>query len=68
MRENVGGRERALRAAIGPALVLWGWTVLGPAQRKSGPVALMITGALVAETAVTKVCPVSAAFGIDTTA
>lgn len=67
MKENVGGPERLLRAGISPALIAWGWVVLGPAGRKSGPVALMITGALVAETAVTKVCPVSAVFGIDTT-
>jgi hypothetical protein len=67
MRENVGGAERALRATIGPALVAWGWLVLAPARHKSGPVVLMLTGALVTETAVTKVCPVSAVFGIDTT-
>lgn len=62
----MGGPERALRAMIGPALVTWGWIVLGPARHRSGPVALMMTGVLVTETAVTKVCPVSAAFGIDT--
>lgn len=44
LRGNVGGSERALRATIGPALVAWGWMVLGPARHKSGPVALMMTG------------------------
>lgn len=67
MRENVGGADRLLRVAIGPAVVLWGWILLSPAERKSGPVALMLTGALLSETALTKVCPVSAVFGIDTT-
>jgi hypothetical protein len=67
MKENVAGAERALRATIGPALIAWGWMVLAPARHKSGPVALMLTGALVTETALTKVCPVSAVVGIDTT-
>ena len=67
VRENVGGPERVLRATIGPALVAWGWLILGPTRRQSGPVALMIMGVLVTETAVTKVCPISAVFGIDTT-
>lgn len=67
MRENVGGAERALRGTIASALVAWGCLVLAPARRKSGQVALMLTRALVTETAVTKVCPVSVAFGIDTT-
>jgi hypothetical protein len=67
VKENVSGPERVLRAGIGPAPIARGWVVLRPTARKSGPVALMITEALVTETAVTKACPVSGVFGIGTT-
>jgi hypothetical protein len=66
MRENVGGADRLVRAAIGPALLVLGVTALD--GRKGAPLGLlaMIGGALLAETAITRVCPVNELLGIDT--
>lgn len=67
MRENVGGADRGLRAVVGPSLIAWGSVLLGPARHKIGPVALIVAGALTAETVLTKTCPLNAAMGADTT-
>jgi uncharacterized membrane protein len=64
MRENVGRVDRLIRAVVGPAL-----TALGIAQlddRRLLGVAGVILGAMVAESAITRVCPLHAALGIDT--
>lgn len=66
MQENVGGTERVVRALVGPSLVAWGLTILGPARRKLGPVALIVAGALVTETVITKTCPLSEVLGLNT--
>ena len=68
MRENVGGADRVVRAVVGPALVAWGSVLLGPAKHKVGPVALIVAGALTAETVLTRTCPLNAAMGADTAA
>lgn len=66
MRENVGGADRAIRAVAGPALMLLGYTRWG--GREGAPVGLllMLGGALLAESALTRVCPVNEALGVDT--
>ena len=66
MKENVGGADRLGRAAIGPLLFILGATALN--GRKGAPLGLlaMIGGALIAETAITRVCPVNELIGIDT--
>jgi len=66
MKENVGRVDRLGRAVIGPALAAFGYTRLGGrAGRVSGLVA-MITGVLIVESAITRVCPVNALLGLDT--
>ena len=70
MQENVGSFDRLARAVLGPTLL-----VLGGAyalrRRPSGraPFAsavALVAGALIAETAVTQVCPVNALLGVNT--
>lgn len=65
MQENVGNLERSVRAVAGPMLVRWGYRRLKKPRRRLLGVAAIIGGAMVAETAVTRVCPVNAALGID---
>ncbi|HET9932192.1 MAG TPA: DUF2892 domain-containing protein [Polyangiaceae bacterium] len=64
MHENVGNTDRWLRVAVGGALVLGAVSSLG-ARRAFGPGLLLATGALLIETALTRVCPMSAALGVD---
>jgi uncharacterized membrane protein len=64
MLENVGKNDRWLRAAIGSSLVLTGiWRT-----RRGGlaPALALGAGALLLETAITRVCPLNAWLGIDT--
>lgn len=66
MRENVGRKDRILRSILGPILMGIGVVELALAERRAlGGVAL-VAGALVLESAITRVCPVSAALGLDT--
>lgn len=65
MQENVGTADRWLRVAVGGALVLGSLRAL----RRGGGIApglALAAGAIVLETAVTRVCPVNAALGLDT--
>lgn len=66
MRENVGGWDRLGRAIIGPALVGAGYGFLGGRNGRLGGLAAMIAGALVTETAITRVCPLNEVVGVDT--
>ena len=63
MKENVGRIERIVRIAVGSSLVAGSLSQLHrhPVLSVLGSVA----GALVVETGVTRVCPLSAALGID---
>jgi hypothetical protein len=67
MKENVGRTDRRMRAAVGPALFALGYTRFGGREGRVGGLALMIAAALVVESAITRVCPVNALLGIDTT-
>jgi hypothetical protein len=64
MRENVGRIERIARSIIGPGLA-----ALGISQLSDRPVLGvlgLVTGTIVLESAVTRVCPLNGAFGRDT--
>jgi hypothetical protein len=66
MQENVGGADRTVRAVGGPLLVL---AALGPLGARRGSwlgLGTLVTGVLVTESAVTRVCPVNRALGVDT--
>lgn len=64
MQENVGTIDRWVRVAVGGTLVTAG--LYGLARRNVLPAALLTTGALVLESALTRVCPLNAWLGIDT--
>jgi uncharacterized membrane protein len=64
MKENVGTTERMLSAVAGPALLAVGYDRLGGKDGDLAGLATMITGALLVERAITKVCPTKAALGI----
>lgn len=66
MRENVGGADRLLRAIAGPALIAAGYARWGGSEGQPMGLLAMLAGALVTETAVTRVCPLNEALGIDT--
>lgn len=62
MQENVGNRERWVRVAIGSGLVLAGVRGLARSGRFL-PATLIACGSVVLDTAITRVCPLNAAFG-----
>lgn len=66
MKENVGHKDRLIRALVGPALIGIGYLALGGNKGKLAGLGTIVTGTLLAESAVTKVCPVNAFLGIDT--
>jgi uncharacterized membrane protein len=66
MKENVGSTDRALRSIAGPALVLAGITRLGALQGRVTGLIALLAGALVIDSAITRVCPVNSVLGIDT--
>jgi uncharacterized membrane protein len=66
MKENVGTTDRVVRSVLGPALLVLGYRRLGARRGRLAGLATMIAGTLVIESAVTRVCPLNAALGIDT--
>ncbi len=66
MKENVGGAERVLRAISGPALLVIGYGPLGGRHGRLRGLFAMAWGAVVVETAVTRVCSVNGLLGRDT--
>ncbi|HYP74341.1 MAG TPA: DUF2892 domain-containing protein [Polyangiaceae bacterium] len=66
MQENVGDRDRVLRFGVGGALLIAG--LLGLRRGRLGPALLFASGAMVLESAVTRVCPVNSLLGVDTRA
>ena len=66
MKENVGKKDRIMRSLVGPVLMVMGYTTLEGCKGKASGLATMIFGALVIESAITRVCPLNAAFGINT--
>lgn len=65
MKENVGRIDRIVRSFVGPALAGFGYMELRRRNIVLGAIGVAV-GAIVAETAVTRVCPLNALFGIDT--
>jgi hypothetical protein len=65
MQENVGSTDQWLRIAVGGALVLGATRSLG-ARGAFASGLILATGALLLQTAVTRVCPVNAALRLDT--
>lgn len=66
MKENVGTEDQILRSFAGTALLNTGYNRLGGKNGKLPGLGVMILGALLLESAITKVCPLNAALGINT--
>lgn len=66
MKENVGKNDRIIRSLAGPALITFGYFGLGGNKGQLAGLASIVAGTLIAESAITKVCPVNTFFGIDT--
>jgi hypothetical protein len=77
MQENIGRLDRIVRSVVGPALAGLGYMHLRRgymqsrlANRRRGNLVLgalgVALGAIITETAVTRVCPFNALFGLDT--
>ena len=66
MKENVGGADRAMRAVLGPALLALGYARWGGSEGALPGLLAMLGGALIAETAITRVCPLNEVAGVDT--
>ena len=66
MRENVGGADRTFRMVAGPALMALGFTRLGGRDGAIPGLLALLGGALITETAITRVCPLNEALGVDT--
>jgi hypothetical protein len=64
MRENVGTADAILRSVVGAAVLYAAVRELG--LRQVRPAALMTLGALLVESAMTRVCPVNYLLGLDT--
>lgn len=64
MQENVGDTDRLLRIGIGASLATLG--VLRLRSGRLGPALLFASGALLLESAITRVCPLNSLLGIDT--
>lgn len=66
MKENVGNKDRLIRAVVGPALIGIGYLALGGNKGKLTGLSAIVGGSLLVESALTRVCPVNAFLGIDT--
>jgi hypothetical protein len=66
MKENVGKLDRSMRSVLGPLLMAVGYTLLRGRQGRPAGLAALVGGALVIDSAITRVCPLNAALGVDT--
>ncbi|WP_037374199.1 YgaP family membrane protein [Salinimicrobium xinjiangense] len=66
MKENVGKQDQLIRSLVGPGLMVLGYFFLKKQKSSLGGIASIVTGTLLAESAITRVCPVNEFFGIDT--
>jgi hypothetical protein len=66
VRENVGGMDRAWRALVGPGLLALGYARWGGREGTLGGLLAMLSGVLITETAITRVCPLNEVLTIDT--
>jgi hypothetical protein len=65
MQENVGNIDRWVRVAAGGALILGAARALG-IRGAVAPALLFASGAVLLETALTRVCALNALLGVDT--
>ncbi|MGK3963911.1 DUF2892 domain-containing protein [Sorangium sp. So ce118] len=66
MQENVGTLDRTARLVAGPLLMGLGATALGGLKGRPGGLVALVAGALIVESAITRVCPVNRLLGVDT--
>lgn len=66
MKENVGGADRVMRVVAGPALLALGYAWWGGREGEIPGLLAMLGGALITETAVTRVCPLNEVLDVDT--
>ncbi len=66
MKENVGGWDQVMRFVAGPGLMALGYFGLRGREGRLPGLLAMVGGALMAESAVTRVCPVNRMLGLDT--
>lgn len=66
MKENVGTKDRLARSIVGPALMALGYSRWGGHRGQLGGLTAIVSGALLIESAITRVCPINGALGIDT--
>lgn len=65
MQENIGRVDQVARGLIGATFITLGYMVFGAQRGKWGGLLSVIAGALVAESALTRVSLVNRLFGID---
>lgn len=74
MRKNVGGRDRAARLVVGPALILGGIAgyagvlalAVGPLPQALTSVTVFAIGAILLVTGLVRRCPLNRLLGLDT--
>lgn len=66
MKENVGKKDQLIRSFIGPGLMVFGYYLLKDKKGDLPGLTSVVLGSLIAQSAVTKVCPVNYFFGLDT--
>jgi hypothetical protein len=66
MRENVGHVDRIVRTVVGTGLVALGFAPLRAHDGRLPGLFAVVAGALLLESAVTRVCPLNHALGLDT--
>ncbi len=66
MQENVGRTDRIVRALASTAMIGLGLSGLFRGRRIALSVTSLLAGVVLGETAITRVCPLNAALGVDT--
>lgn len=66
MKENVGKKDQMLRSVAGPALMVAGYQLLGGNKGRLPGLLAIVAGSLIVESAITRVCPLNEALGMDT--
>jgi hypothetical protein len=66
MTENVGSWDRIVRSVAGPGLLALGYFWMRGRKGHLPGLAAIVSGALIAESAITRVCPVNRLLGLDT--
>ncbi len=66
MKENVGTVDRIGRSVVGPALMAVGYQRWGGRHGNLSGLLAIVGGALIIESAITRVCPINGLLGLDT--